>query len=281
MHDIRFMMLITSLALATGCTSLQYSYTSGTYKVQDEENPRTEPQARFEATTHMISGWDTSGAFCASLFTNLDAATARQDAIEDAEPYQDSVTYNYRIHSAREYASLRCGAYLRWTASGDSFDYAVPVELTYPSKTYKSKNSFAEGGLVLEQGMPIDAGIAASVTSRLGLAGFGIETVEEEQIGSRGLGMESTFIEFSIGLRLDIAPPILFGLGVHPFYYFNFVSLASAYGADVGYTLALSKDFAIQAGARYEEREFLDWQASHNQLLAREFSGFGRLAYLW
>lgn len=274
--------LLATLAMLTaGCTSVQYSRTWGTYKVQDEERPKTDPQIRFDTTTHMVSTWDTSGVFCASLFTNLDAAAARKEAIDDAEPFQDTITYNYRVHSAQEYAGMRCGTYFRWTDTGEGFDYAVPIDLAYPSGSYGSTNSFAEGGLVLEEGMAVDAGVAFSVMARLGLAGFEVVLDEAEKADLNGLSFSSTFLEFSLGLRFDFAPPILFGLGVHPFYYFNFVSLASAYGADLGYTFAFSDSFAIEAGGRFEEREFLDWQASKNQLLAREWSGYGRLAYLW
>lgn len=269
----RFGFLLIAFCATTGCTSLKYTYSFGTSKMQHTENPERFQQLKFDHQTHEISGMDSSGVVCASIVTGGNAAEARDEAIDDAMPYQNSITYTYRVAQAREFQGLRCGGYFRWTASSQGVEFSPGNDIRFSYGEYDSENSMWEAGFVVDYGAELFEGAYIVPFFQLGVGEWSIDMPE----GANAPDRSEAFGDASVGARLEFAPPWLLGLGVAPYAYFNIAGFSLNYGAEASFTVAPHEDFVIQAGALFEERE----QWFEVDLITREFGIFGRVAYLW
>ncbi len=276
-HLERMAVSLCLIAGATGCSSLKYTAGAANYELRSSESPQVSPSFRGSAITHTITAMDTTGAVCASLTNWAEESTAREEALEGAEDYQNTITYSYTVHTAEEFASeIRCGGYFRHGQGSKTFDYDPGRNLAFAKGEYAADSiSSNEAGLILDMPNRIAEGLYISPTFILGVGFIDIESADPE-VPTRS----ENFGEFDFGAKVDFLPGYLYGFGVHGQALFNLANMSFNLGASAGYTLAFSDSFAIEAGVGFDHRD-VAWPANGYEMRTNELNAFGRVSVLW
>ncbi len=266
------------LAGMTGCSSFKYTAGAADFELRNSETPRASRSFTGSMTTHTVTAMDTTGTVCASIANFGEESTALYDALDEASPYQDTVTYSYRVHTAEEYgAGIRCGGYFRHGAGSRTFGYEPGRDLAFAAGEYEAESvSSNEAGLIIDLPNRFGDGLYLSPMIVVGV-GFVDIVSSDPDVPTRS----ENFGEFDFGARVDYLPGYLYGFGVHGKALLNLANFSFNLGASAGYTLALSEAFVIEAGVGFDHRD-VAWPADGGyEMRTNEINAFGRVSLLW
>jgi hypothetical protein len=256
-RSIALAALALSWSLAAGCTGVSYNNESATITVGEIGDGSFEgPNEAWQiegGKTHKITATDQGGGLCAILATSAEAHNARSAAIERAiEDGKDTYTYEYRIHSADEFSDGKCEVWARFGGASGNLRYNPEESTGEMQSTVPGSADMKEFGLdIVPPGLEVLSGLYLRGYFRF--AG-GSMTVDPDDPSTGIPNVDSFVQDMSLGGFIDIVPWWLYGVGLHIYLHYAYITGEWSTGSMLDLTIKVF-DFAAKVGIGIDDRQ--------------------------
>lgn len=270
--------LVAGLATCLiGCTTVQYQ--RGTTDVDVVNNTESsfgseasESTWDFSSKTQTLTGWDSTGAVCASAGTAASAHNARQKAMRRAARTGYG-SAKYRVFRASSFSGVRCGGYVRWGGGERDEVVYTTTQAGGMNATGDAKTEHWDAAFLIDWGVPLSDGTFINPHIKFGVGQWKVH-------GANGVdGVEADLADVSVGATMHFSPSWLFGVSIHPSGELN-IAGGITYGALADYTFALSEVFALSMNSQWMRRSQV-YPGEPNHTISKELSFGVQLAYLF